>query len=212
MSKIIFFSVIISLFLSCSKNNNNGSTPPVSSNGLMPLSVGNFWKFTKISYDSITGAPVDTIFDEIDIIGQISLNGTTYFQQNQTSITNINAGSFFINLDSNTLQKIDSSVSYTFFKKVSIDSSSVDSWADTVTSRCKGSNHLYGFTDTAIINGYNCLRNEVDVYDCTGLDFEKWEYYLKPGLGLVRILHYVLKNDGTFYLQFSEDLESYHTN
>jgi len=178
----------------------------------MPLSVGNFWKFTKTSYDSISGAAIDTVFDEIDIVGQVSVNGATYYQQNQTSVTNINSGSFFINLDSNTVQKIDSATKYIFFKRVNIDSTEVDSWKDTVTSRCQGANFLYAFTDTTNINGYNCLRNTIDVHDCTGQDFEKWVYYLKPGLGLIRILHYALKNDGTFYLQFSEDLQSHHIN
>lgn len=211
MRKIIFLAVVISFFLSCSKSNNN-STPPASSNGLIPLSVGNYWKFIKTNYDSISGAATDSLFDEIDIVAQITINGTTYYQQNQTSITNINGGSFFINLDSNTVQKIDSATQYTFFQRVSVDSTSIDSWADTVTSRCKGSNYLYGFTTTTNINNYNCLRNAIDVYDCTGLNFEKWVYYLKPGLGLVRILHYVLKNNGTFYLQFSETLQAYHIN
>lgn len=211
MSRIIFLAGIISLFLSCSKNNNN-STSPVKSSGLMPLSVGNFWKFTKINYDSISGMATDTIPDEIDILAQVSINGTTYYQQQQTSITNINSGSFFINSDSNTIEKIDSSTTYIFFKRVSLDSTAVDSWADTVTSRCKGHNYLYAFTDTTDINNYNCLRNVIYVNDCTGLNFEKWVYYLKPGLGPVRMLHYVLKTDGTFYLQFSETLQSYHTN
>lgn len=178
----------------------------------MPLSVGNFWKFTKINYDSISGMATDTIPDEIDILAQVSINGTTYYQQQQTSITNINSGSFFINSDSNTIEKIDSSTTYIFFKRVSLDSTAVDSWADTVTSRCKGHNYLYAFTDTTDINNYNCLRNVIYVNDCTGLNFEKWVYYLKPGLGPVRMLHYVLKTDGTFYLQFSETLQSYHTN
>jgi hypothetical protein len=210
MSRIIFLVGIISLFLACSKNNNNNSTPPPTSNGLMPLSVGNYWRFTKIGYDSV-GTPIDTVADEIDIVGQITINGTTYFQQNQTSITNIDAGSFFINVDSNTLEKIDSATQYTFFKRVSIDSLDVDSWADTVTSRCQGHNYLYAFTDTTNVDGYNCLRNVVYVDDCTGLNFEQWVYYLKPGLGLVRIEHYVLKNNTTFYLQFAEDLISYRT-
>jgi hypothetical protein len=211
MRQIIFLAGMICLLLSCSKNGNN-STTPASSSGLMPLSVGNFWKFMKTNYDSSSGAVTDSVFDEIDIVAQVSVNGVTYYQQNQSSITNINGGSFFINIDSNTLQKIDSATKYTFFQRVSVDSSSIDSWADTVTSRCKGSNYLYGFTDTTNINGYNCLRNSVDVYDCTGKNFEKWVYYLKPGFGLVRILHYVLKNSGTFYLQFSETLQTYHIN
>jgi len=209
MNKILFLSTIIFLF-SCSKSPNN-STPPTKSNGLLPLSVGNFWQYIKTSYDS-TGAVIGTSEDEIDIIAQVTISGVTYYQQNQASITNINSASFFINLDSNTLEKIDSATQYTFFKRVTVDSTSVDIWTDTVTSRCKGHNYLYGFTDSTDINGYVCLRNVVYVLDCTGFIFEKWVYYLKPGVGFVRIQHYVLQSNGTFYLQFQDDLSTHHTN
>jgi hypothetical protein len=212
MNKIIFPVIIIALAVSCSKNNNTNNTPPTTSKGLMPLSVGNFWTYTKTNYDSTTGAAISTSSDEIDILAQVSVNNITYYQQNQLSITNIPSASFFVNIDSNTLSKIDSATQYTFFKRVATDSEAVDSWADTVTSRCKGHNYLYAFTDTTVINGYNCLRNVVYVNDCTGLNFEQWVYYLQPGLGFVRIQHYVLKQSGTFYLQFTEDLTNHHLN
>jgi hypothetical protein len=210
MSKIILSVAVFLLFLSCSKT-NNGSGLPQTSFGIIPLSVGNFWQFNKVSFDS-TGNPIDTTADEIDILGETSINGVIYYQQNQQSITNINAPSFFSNIDSNTLEKYDSAIQYTFFKRVTTDSTSVDSWNDTVTSHCKGHNYLYGFTGTTSINGYNCLRNVVYVNDCTGMNFEQWVYYIQYGFGFVRIEHYVIKQDGTFYLQFAEDLKNYHVN
>jgi hypothetical protein len=210
--KILLLAGAIILFFGCSKNSNNGSTPPSVSNGLMPLSVGNYWQYSKVAFDSSTGLPGLPVSDEISIVAEVSVNGVTYFQQNQTSITNIDGPSFFVNIDSNTVEKIDSASEYIFFKRVTADSSLQDSWADTVTSRCEGKNLLIGFADTLTIDGYSCLRNEVQVTDCTGATFEKWEYYLKPGLGLVRIqLYKVISNTGNFYLQFQEDLTSYHT-
>jgi hypothetical protein len=209
--KILFLAGAIIVFLGCAKSSNNGSAPPSVSNGLMPLSVGNYWNYSKVDFDSASGLPKDTVSDAIDIINEISVNGTTYFQQNQVSITNIDGPSFFLNIDSNTVEKIDSASEYTFFKRVTADSSLQDSWADTVTTRCEGKNLLIGFVNSLTIDGYSCLRNEVQVTDCTGATFEKWEYFLKPGLGLVRIQLYKLISGGGFYLQFSEDLTSYHT-
>ncbi|SRR5579862_4221362 len=194
--------------VACSKNNGNGSVPPTNMTGLMPLAVGNFWQYEKIDYDS-AGRALDSSTDEIDIIGQVSVNGATYYQQTQKSIT-INAPSFFVNIDSNTLGKIDSATQYTFLKRVQMDSSSVFFWVDTVTSRCAGHNYLYGFTDSSNVDGHVCLRNVVYVDDCTGYNFENWIYYFHPGIGIVRILHFVIKSDGTFYLKTSEDLTSYH--
>jgi hypothetical protein len=211
MNRLFFVAVVFSLFLSCSKS-SSGPTLPASTNGLMPLSVGNYWQFNKVDYDSNTAAAIDTSLDEIDIVEELEVGSTIYYQQTQLSMPILNAGSFFVNVDSNTLEKIDSALEYTFFKRVPFDSMEVDSWADTVTSRCQGHNFLYGFTDTTVVDSYSCLRNIVYVNDCSGTNFQQWVYYLKPGLGLVRILHYVLKSDGTFYLQFSEDLKSYHTN
>ena len=210
--KILFLAAAIIFFFGCAKSSNNGSAPPSVSNGLMPLSVGNYWNYSKVDFDSASGLPKDTVSDEIMIVAEVSVNGVTYFQQNQVSITNIDGPSFFLNIDSNTVEKIDSASEYIFFKRVTADSSLQDSWADTVTSRCEGKNLLIGFVNSLTIDGYSCLRNEVQVTDCTGATFEKWEYYLKPGLGLVRIQLYKVNNSlGNFYLQFSEDLTSYHT-
>jgi hypothetical protein len=208
MKKIAYFLALSVLLLSCKKV--PVSTSPTISNGLMQLAVGNFWDYIKISYDSNSGLPIDTVDDAINIISQITVDTVTYFQQVQNSITNINSGSFFYNLDSNTLKKTDSAVDYVFFKRVSSDSVLIDSWPDTVTSRCKGVNLLYGFTGTTAVDGYNCLRNVIYVTDCTGFNFQTWVYYLQPGVGLVRIQHYATKQDQSFYLDFQEDLQSYH--
>src|SRR5580658_6294712 len=144
--KILFLAGTILLFMGCAKSSNNSTSPSVS-NGLMPLSVGNYWQYSKVDFDSASGLPKDTVSDGIYIISEVSVNGTTYFQQNQLSITNIDGPSYFINIDSNTVGKIDSASQYIFFKRVSTDSSLQDSWPDTVTSHCKGVNLLVGFTD-----------------------------------------------------------------
>jgi hypothetical protein len=210
MYKMVCFLAMATLAISCSKSPSPATKPTVSK-GLMELAVGNYWNYTKISFDSNSGAPIDTSADAINIVGEVMVDTTTYFQQTQTSITNINSGSFFYNADSNTIRKIDSAINYTFFKRVSTDSELVDSWPDTVTmSRCKGQNFLYGFTGTTSVDGYNCLRNVIYVNDCTGFNFQTWVYYLMPGVGLVRILHYKTKQNGNFYLDFQEDLLNYH--
>jgi hypothetical protein len=207
MKKNILSVLIILIFFGCSKNNNL-STGPTKSNGLMPLSVGNFWQYTTVNYDT-NSVPIDTSSDKISITAQFGINDTTYFQMQWQDFPN-NTGALLVNVDSNTLDKVDTSSQYVFFKRSQSDSTLVDSWADTVSTRCKGHNDLFAFTDVTDINGYACLRNVVYVSDCTGTKFEKWVYYLKPGFGFVRILHYVLNSGGTFYIQFSEDVTTSH--
>jgi hypothetical protein len=199
--------LIIVIFFGCSKN-NNVSTSPTKSVGLIPLSVGNFWQYSAVDYDT-NGIRIDSSGDEIAITAQFGINDTTYFQAQWDFFPN-NNGSFLVNVDSNTLDKVDSSIKYVFFKRSQSDSVLVDSWVDTVSSRCKGHDNLFAFTDVTNVDGYSCLRNVVYVSDCTGTVFEKWVYYLKPGFGFVRILHYLLNSGGTFYLHFSEDIVSSH--
>ncbi|HVX49941.1 MAG TPA: hypothetical protein VHB48_07280 [Chitinophagaceae bacterium] len=208
MYKLAVFIAAVCLLAACSKDNITPS--PQGIHGLMPLSVGNLWYYTKKVHDSATGAVKATGMDTIAIVSQVSINDVVYYQQYQSSIY-INAPSFFANIDSNTVQKIDSATKYTFFKKVNTNQG-VDSWADTVTSRCKGKNELYAYAADTTIGSYSgCLKNEVSVNDCTGQTFEKWVYFLKPDLGLVRIEHYKVNSDKvTYYLDFEEDLSNYH--
>jgi hypothetical protein len=202
----LFFGIVL---ISCSKDERIPGTPPTESPGLMPLKTGNNWVFEKKDFDS-TGNLKSTTNDTLFIISSISINDTVYYQQYQTLITNQHAASFFVNIDSNTIGKIDSATKYIFFKRVNTNNILINSWPDTSSDRCRGHNDLFGFAGINTVNGYTgCLKNEIRVTDCTGLTFEKWVYYLKSGLGLVRIEHYILEGDGLFYLQFSEDLKSY---
>ena len=114
--RIFFLAGTIILFFGCSKSSSNSSTPPGVSNGLMPLSVGNYWQYSKVDFDSASGLPKDTVPTD-HVVGEFSVNGTTYFQQNQTSITNIDGPSYFINIDSNTVGKLDSASQYISLQK-----------------------------------------------------------------------------------------------
>lgn len=203
---LITFFVSMLLF-ACSKDPAPQPTPADNS-GLLPLKTGNSWSYTKVNFDS-AGNRKDSSYDEIDIVSLTTINDIGYYFQVQHSIF-INGNSYFINTDSNTVTKIDSATQYVFFKRITTgDSVLVDSWKDTVTSRCTGKNYLYAFSGNYVVNGHNCLKNTVLVNDCTGATFEKWVYYLQPHLGLVRIEHYVTDVSGNFYLRFSEDLKNY---
>jgi len=184
---------------------------PDGTPGLMPLKTGNIWYYQKKMHDA-NGAVTATGNDTIAIVAAVVANNIVYFQLVWTSMP-VSYQSFINNIDSVTVQKIDSVAKYTFFKKVSSDGA-VDSWSDTVTSHCPGQNQLYAYAGESTVNGYTgCLKNGITVNDCTSEAFQKWVYYLKPGVGLVRIEHYLVKDDRvTFYLDFEEDLKSYNLN
>jgi len=211
MYKLLIAAFIIFSVAAC--NSNDVTPSPVDSvKGLIPLASGNSWFYKKTIYDSTTGAVKINTGDTILVTAQTSINGVFYYQQYQASVP-INSASFFVNVDSNTVQKIDSAVKYTFFKRVSADQN-IDTWADTVNSRCTGHNELRGYAaDTTIGTYTGVLKNVVSVNDCTGQTFQKWVYYLKPGIGLVRIEHYkVMADNINFYLDFADDLDHYFIN
>ncbi len=209
MYRSLFILLSICVVAVACKKESTPQPPPSQEGlqGLMPLHAGNFWFYNKTIYDSATGTVKSTVKDTISIIDKVIINDVVYYQQNQVSIP-IKSTSFFYNTDSNTVMKIDSASKYTFFKRVPVNGIQVDSWVDTVKSRCTGHNYLYAYTADTTIKGYTgCLKNEVLVNDCTGLTFQKWVYYLKPKTGLVRIEHYLLKQDGvTYYPDFVEEL------
>jgi len=210
MYKVLLLLTITCAVISCSKNN---SIPPptstIGANGLMPLAVGNQWNYAQKFYDSASGTVDSTSTDLISIIQQTTVNDTTYFQQVQSSKLETWA-SFYVNTDSNTLIKIDSSYYYTFFKRVTSKGPVANS-PDTVTSKCKGENTLYAYTGDTTIGSYTgCLKNVVTTTDCTGQPFQQYVYYLQPGTGIVRIEYYLIKNDNvTWYLKYTEDLTSF---
>lgn len=208
MYKILIAVFIIGTMAACNSNNVTPSpTDPVR--GLIPLAAGNTWFYKKTIYDSATGSVKATTGDTIIIALQSSINGVFYYQQFQASIP-VSGSSYFVNVDSNTVQRIDSATKYTFFKRLSTEQN-VDTWVDTVTSRCTGHNELRAYVGDTTIGAYTgCLKNVVSVNDCTGQTFQKWVYYLKPGVGLVRIEHYhVLPDNVSFYLAFASDLDHY---
>ena len=208
MYKIFLLLVVVcAVAASCSKDNVTQSQQ--GAKGLMPLAVGDYWYYKKTTHDSATGAIKNVVNDTIGITSQVSINGTVFYQQYQASVP-LTTYSFYANIDSNTVQKIDSATKYTFFKRVSTEQN-IESWVDTVTSRCIGSNQLRGYVGDTTIGSYSgCLKNIVSVNDCTGQTFQKWVYYLKPNTGIVRIEHYRVNADNvSFYLDFEEDLQYY---
>ncbi len=209
MYRILLIAIVVAGLAACSQKTTSTPSARFGVKGLMPLAVGNRWNYKRTFYDSATGNASSTGTEQINIVAEIIVNDTAYFQQTQNEIP-LSPGSFFSNVDTNTVIQTDSANRYTFFKRTSYDAQ-VSTWPDTVTRRCPGHNVLTAYAGDATIGSYpNCLKNIVLVNDCTGQDFEKWVYYLKPAVGLVRVEHYKIKNDNTtWYPDFTDDLTGF---
>lgn len=215
---LAFFSIL--LFCSCSKSSsNNGNTGGNPSTSLFPLKVNNSWYYKLKTYNTSTGALLDSSYFTLTITGTVSANGNTYYQfQNSTS----NTGQTLIAaLNNTTLGTIDSAYGinyHTFFVSGTGDSTqSVTSWPDSVNTNgvtCEGTDKLYAYyADTTLINEdgivyTNAIKNIIETYDCSGNKYIANLYYIKQGVGLVRYAAYVYSSTGVPELYLAWVLES----
>ena len=170
MYRIIMIALAVAGFISCNQKTTYTPTARFGVKGLMPLAVGNRWNYKRTLYDSATGNANGSSTEQINIVAEIIVNDTAYFQQTQNEIP-LSPGSFFSNADTNTIVQTDSANRYTFFKRTSYDAQ-VSSWPDTVTRRCPGHNVLTAYAGDTTIGSYTgCLKNIVLVNDCTAVSY-----------------------------------------
>ena len=103
-----------------------------------------------------------------------------------------------------------------FFKQVSANNTTIWSTQEDQTVFINGAftnyhivTTLTGYTDITTINGYDCIRNEV-LQTYSGNATYKAIVYVKPGVGLVRLIEYEMnQSPGNLFLYLIRDLVSY---
>jgi hypothetical protein len=223
------------LMVACSKSNNgsssnnnggggnnitgnSGTTANGNGAGLWPLAQNNVWNYRLKTYNTTTGALLDSSDFTLTVTGTMSANGATYYK-----VVNSSNGSaqWLTNLNGTTVGSIDSSNGvnyYTAFVSSTGDSTKVlSTWSVSLTNSnggCLGSNHLYGnYADTTLIDldgtvYSSSIKNDVVTYDCMGSKSTASAYFVKQGLGLVRLAGYVYDANGDLHLALAWVLES----
>jgi hypothetical protein len=215
---LAIFSIV--LFYSCSKSSSNNIYTGTNPNtALFPLNVNNSWYYKLKTYDTSTGAVLDSSYFTLTITGTVSANGNTYYQF-QNSIAN-SSQILIAALNNTTLGTVDSAYGinyHTFFVSGTGDSTqSVSSWPDSINANgvsCQGTDKLYAYyADTTLINEdgivyTNSIKNIIETYDCSGNKYIANVYYVEQGVGLVRYALYVYSPSGVPVLYLAWVLES----
>ena len=205
------------IFISCSKSSNSSTVTGNSNPTLLPMAINNSWNYKIKNYDTTTGTVTDSSFILLTIASSASANGINYFQFQVGGVNAFQLGY----LNSSTISAIDTSFGthyYTFFVSGTGDSTqSINSWPITVSKNattCQGTDNLYAhYADTTLINLDGLVytssqKNVVVSHDCSGNKTQAHVYFIKDGVGIVRIADYYYNPAGNLKLYDAWVLES----
>ena len=220
MQKLVILSLFV-LFFSCKKesavNNqtDNQTNNQKLSKGTWPIVPGNYWvyrdslfnndgTFRNVVTNDTFRTSTSVTFNGQVFYGPYDNFGFTYYRQVDDSTTEVFGNDF--RKQSNII-----------FRQVKNNNTVIWSKEEDGNAFFNGAfnnyhsvNSLTGFTDITSVNGYDCIRNEA-VLSWSGTVGSKTILYVKPGVGLVRLLQYNMKNQslGDVYLTLKMDLLSY---
>ena len=216
LSVFLFFCSSI-IFISCSKSSTGSTGTGNSTPTLLPMAINNSWNYKIKIYDTTTEVSLDSSYEPLSITGETSANGINYFQFQLGGINVFQLGY----TNNSTISAIDTSSGtnyYTFFVSGTGDSTqSVSSWPVTVSkngSTCEGTDNLYAhYADTTLINLDGLVytssqKNVVVSHDCSGNKTQAHVYFIKDGIGIVRVSDYYYNPAGKLKLYDALVLES----
>lgn len=117
------------------------------------------------------------------------------------------AGSYInVNPDNTSVQEIDSPAfqAYTMFALVSSDGPIEQQGVDYTNPACPIYYNQIGYANPVQENGYSCYLNTEVITNCNNLLLEQTNYYLSPGVGVVRIEDFVTDTTGGSNLFFED--------
>ena len=119
----------------------------------------------------------------------------------------------YINVDPNNtyVQEVDSPAfqAYTMFALVSADGPIQSPGYDYSNPACAIEYNQIGYANPVQEYGYSCYKNVELVTNCNNVLLEETNYYLSPGVGVVRIEDWVTDTTGgknVFYEDYSQTL------
>ncbi|WP_018617101.1 hypothetical protein [Segetibacter koreensis] len=197
MQKLTFFFLLL-LLLSCTKNStsiktttNNQGSGQTESKPVWPVASGNYWVYQDSLFndDGSFGSvfPSDTLKTTDSIIHE----GKVFYGTNPFYISR----TYYRQADDNTVEEYDFNTNFSaiYFRQV------------------QANNTIIRKQDVVIPNeyGYDCIRNE-NTQTISG-DLRLREiFYVKPGVGLVRLEYFVKYRTSTkLNLYFTRTLVSY---
>jgi hypothetical protein len=137
-------------------------------------------------------------------------SGTVYLEMNNPN------GWFFgsyiaVSPDNYTVYEVDSPSyqPYTMFGLVNGDGPIAQTYTDYSNPACLVTYNQYGYAAPVQIAGYSCYENSEIIQNCNNIVLEQTNYYLSPGVGVVRIEDFVTDTTAgknIYYEEYSQTL------
>lgn len=208
------FAFVTLIFAACHKN-STGPSAGYGVNSLFPTTAGDTWYYHDSAWVdtpnytvSLNAAYLDTMVATKNAIQDNS--GTIYLE-----MSNLNgwfAGSYIAVDPSNyAIYEVDSPAyqPYTMFALVNQDGPIANPSYDYSNPACVVSYNQYGYAAPVQVGAYSCYKNSEVIQSCNGTVLEQTNYYVSPGVGVVRIEDFVTdttSGKNLYYQDYSQTL------
>ena len=213
MKRTLVFTLIglTTLTFACKKN-NSGPSAGYGPNSLFPTTNGDTWYFMDSAFNDTTGLIVaypDTMVATKTAVTDNA--GTVYLEMYNPY--GWFSGSYISVDPTNTAVYEEDSITnfqpYTMFALVNQDGPVTQPYVDYANAACPVTYTQIGYAAPVQAYGYSCYKNTEIVTNCSNTVLEQTDYFLSPGVGVVRIDDWVTDTTGganKFYEDYSQTL------
>jgi len=206
---------VVTLFSVACHKNNSGPSAGYGTNSLFPTTAGDTWYFVDSAFVDTPNYVVSLAAHYLDTMvatknAYQDASGTVYLGMNNPN--GWFAGSY-INVDPNNsyVQEVDSPAfqPYTMFALVNSDGPITNQSVDYTNPACPVYYNQIGYANPVQEYGYSCYKNVELITNCNNTVLEQTNYFLSPGVGVVRIEDYLTDTTGgknLFYEDYSQTL------
>ena len=212
MKRCLVFSLIVIvslLVISCSKH-NSGPSAGYGPNSLFPLTAGDTWYYVDSTFtdSGFQQRYLDTMVATKNAFTDAA--GTVYLEMNNPNGW-YDASYIAVDPSNYAVYEADSLTGmqpYTMFATVSQDGS-IGSYQDISNPGCPINYTQYGYAAPVMVGTYSAYKNSEVVVDCHQTLLEETDYYLSPGIGVVRVDDFLTDTTGgvnNFHEDYSQTL------
>ncbi|MGN6247325.1 MAG: hypothetical protein ACTHNG_03155 [Ginsengibacter sp.] len=199
-----------------SSNQTVGQSPiPSQSKRVWPFVTGNYWVYRDSTFNEDGTLTSASLIDTLKVADSTNYNSKFYFGPDPVS-----AKTYYREANDSTIEYYDGNfkTSQIYFKEVGTNKTIITKIEGDETISLNGYDKNYhilheqiGYTGFTKINSLDsCIKNElVETY--SGDTTYKLIIYMKPGVGMVKYILYLMKNQtpGLLYLYFKRDILAY---
>lgn len=209
-------AVVTLVFAACHKN-SSGPSAGYGSQSLFPTTAGNTWYYVDSAWvDTPNFVPViapgtpylDTMIATKNAIQDNT--GTVYLEMNNPN--GWFAGSYIaVDPQNYAIYEVDSPAfqSYTMFALVNSDGPIANGYTDYSNPSCLVTYNQYGYANPVQVGPYSCYKNSEIIQNCNNIVLEQTNYYVAPGVGVVRIEDFITDTTAgknVYYEAYSQTL------